>query len=133
MLTEYLSYGSFVGAIALILSSAWLASRSAYYAIVVLLAAGFFLAEVSTIQSTLAPRVMTIVVDVLIFGALFYFVTVQHLMNRRFYEVTSRGAFREALQHRGAFSAFSKFVYYLPVALVIGAIAVAGVGSYLSS
>lgn len=132
MIMQFLFYGSFVAAIALILSSAWLASRGTYYAILVLLAAGFFLAEVSAKESTVAMRTLTILVDVLIFGALFYFVTVQQLMGRRFYEVTSRAAFREALQEREAFSGFARFVYYLPIGLTIGAIAVAGIGSYSS-
>lgn len=132
MITQFLFYGSFVAAIALILSSAWLASRTAYYAILVLLAAGFLLAEVSAKESTASMRALTILVDVVIFGALFYFVTVQQLMGRRFYDVTSRAAFREALQEQKAFSGFARFVYYLPIGLTVGAIAAAAIGSYLS-
>jgi len=133
MVIQLLFFGSFVAAIALILSSAWLASRGAYYAILVLLVVGFALAEIPAKESAAAMRALTLLVDALIFGAIFYFVTVQHLMGRRFNELTARQAFREALQERGAFSGFAKFVYYLPIVLLMGAIAVAGAGAYLSS
>jgi hypothetical protein len=133
MVIQLLYFGSFVAAIVLILSSAWLASRGAYYAILILLVAGFTLAEVPSKESVVAMHPLNYLVDALIFGANFYFVTVQQLMGRKFNEPTSRQAFREALQEKGKFSGFARFVYYLPIVLLLGAVAVAGTGAYLSS
>lgn len=121
--------GAFFAAIALMLFSAWLVSRYAYYAILVLFAVGLILGE---LRGGSPVGGLTIMFNVLMFGCVFYYVTVQHLMGRKASEITSRDEFREAMEGKGAFHGSAKFVYHLAIPLFVGIILLGGIGAYLS-
>ena len=123
--------GSLSAVIALILSSSWLASRWAYYAIlglvIVMLAAG----DSHLLNGDGAHIALLIAGDVVLFGVLYYFVTVQWMLERKVMQLTTRDEFRQALVEQGRFNGFARFVYYLPLAMLAGMILVAAIGAYL--
>jgi hypothetical protein len=131
MISKLFMLGSLSAAVALILSSSWLVTRWAYYAILALVAATLAIGEIPN-DSVAGLRLLIVLADVLLFGVLFYFVTVQMLMGRKVTAITSRDEFRAALEQRGEFNLFARFLYYLPWGLLVGMIAVALLGAYIS-
>lgn len=123
--------GSLSAVIALILASSWLASRWAYYAIlglvIVMLAAG----DMHLLNGDALHIALLIAGDIVLFGVLYYFVTVQWMLERKVMQLTTRDEFRQALVEQGRFNGFARFVYHLPLALLVGMIAVAAIGAYL--
>ena len=122
--------GAFFVAITLMLFSAWRVSRYVYFAILAFFAAGLILAELRS--GLLTVDLLAVVFDVLIFGCVFYYVTVQQLMGRKASEITSRDEFRETMEGKGTFDVLAKFVYYLPIPLLAGIVLLGGIGAYLS-
>jgi hypothetical protein len=132
MIPELFMLGFLSAAVALILSSSWLVTRWAYYAILALVAATLAIGEIPGTDSVAGLRPLIVLADMLLFGVLFYFITVQMLMGRKVTAITSRDEFRGALEQRGEFNLFARFLYYLPWVLLAGMIAVALLGAYIS-
>ena len=129
MIVNYLFFGSIVAAIALMAFSAWLASRSAYIGILALLAVALVLAE---LRDTAQPSIVGVGLNLVIFGAFVYFVTVQYLMRRRVTHVATRDEFKEAMVATNRFNGAIKAIYHLPVVLLIVGIGVAIAGALQS-
>jgi hypothetical protein len=124
-----LFFSAYLIAITLTVFSVWRISRFAYCSILVSFAVGLIIGELRNGASGI--DLLAIMFDVLLFGFIFYYVTVQWLMDRKASDVTSREAYREAMEDKGIFFGFRKFVYYLPVPLFILGILLALVGAYL--
>ena len=117
-------------AIALIAFSAWIASRAAYWAILVLVALAIIILDLRVITGPLT--VLTVLVDLVVYLIIFYYVSVQYLTQRTAGEIISREEFRKEMEAAGRFSAFARFIYYVPIPLLLLAIGVTAVG-YFSS
>ena len=130
MILNYLFFGSLVAAVALIAFSAWLASRSAYIGILFLLATSFVLAELR--DTALPPSLVGIGLNIVIFGAFVYFVTVQFLLHRKVTDVARRDEFKDAMVASNRFTGVVKVIYHLPVALLVAGICIAIVGALQS-
>src|SRR5262245_28331667 len=119
-------------AITLTLLSAWTRSGYAYYTIVSFFAAGFILDLVRDYlsQGTWDPK--AIAINVCVFGFLFYFVTVQKEMGRKVSAVTSGNAYKTFLLENNKYHGFLKFVYHLPIVLIVVGVCVAVYWKFLS-
>jgi len=109
----------------LTLFSAWTRSGYAYYAIVSLFAAGFILDLVRDYLSRGTWDPKAIAIDACVFGFLFYFVTVQKEMGRKVSAVASGDAYRTFLLENNKYRGFLKFVYHLPIVLIVVGVCVA--------
>lgn len=130
MILNYLFFGCLIAAIALIAFSAWLASRSAYIGILVLLAAAFILAEVRETAQPLS--LVGVGLNVVIFGAFVYFVTVQYLLRRKVTDVARLDEFKDAMLASNRFAGAVKAIYHLPVVLLLVGVCIAIVGTLQS-
>jgi hypothetical protein len=130
MILNYLFFGSLVAAVTLIAFSAWLASRFAYIGILMLLATAFVLAELR--DTALPPSLVGIGLNIVIFGAFVYFVTVQYLLNRKVTDVARRDEFKDAMIASNRFTGAVKVIYHLPVALLVAGVCIAIVGALQS-
>lgn len=127
MLMTIAFVGMLCAALALVLAPAWLASTAAYLAIIVLTVLTLIMAELRNTPSAIDSLVIG--VDLIIFGLVFYFVTVQKLMKRRVSQVTSLDDFKSEMQAQGRFQGAIRGLYYLPFGLLLGGIAIAVLGS----
>ena len=127
MLSTILFFGLLCATLALILASAWLVSRAAYLAILALTALTLATAELRSSPTEVDPLV--IAVDIVIFGFIFYFVTVQKLMKRKASQITSREDFKSEMESQGQFTDAIRGLYHLPVGLLLAGIATALVGA----
>ena len=127
MIATYLFFGSLVAALTLIVFSAWLASRAAYIAILVLLGVALVLAELHNVDQPI--NILALGINLLVYGAFLYFVSVQYLMGRKATQVTSREEFKETMIASKRFSGPIKALYWLPMFLLLGGVAIAVVGS----
>ena len=121
---------AFLMAITLIACSAWLVSVYAYILTLTLFAVGqmaFLVGGGGNVND-----IMFFAFDVLVFGFVFYFVTVQWLMKRKASEITDRDEFRQTMEFEGNFRGLAKFVYHLPGPLLVGTIGLAVIGKWLS-
>lgn len=132
MIAKLILLASATSVVALILASAWLTSRGAYIAILVLVAVMLVAGDSHWPVAGAANLGLVVAVDLLLFGVVFYFVTVQWLLQRRVTQLTTRDEFRQLLTEQGRFNGFARFVYHLPLFLVVAMILVAIVGSWMS-
>lgn len=119
-------------AIALTLLSAWTRSDYGYYAIVSLFAVGFALDLVGSYISQGRWDPKAIAIDLCVFGALFYFVTVQRVMGRKVSAVASGDAYKTFLVENNKYRGFLKFVYHLPIMLIVVGVCVAVYWKFLA-
>jgi len=117
---------SFVVATILIACSAWLFSRAAYWAILVLLAAAIFIAVTHTGLAGVQP--LGAALAVVVYGAFVYFVSVQSLMQRKVTEIATRDDFKREMESSNRFHGYVKAIYYLPLALLFIGIALGVIG-----
>ncbi len=129
MIVNYLFFGSIVAAITLMAFSAWLASRSAYVGILALLAIALILAE---LREAAQPTIAGVGLNLVIFGAFVYFVTVQYLMRRKVTQVATREEFKDAMVASKRFNGAIKAIYHLPLALLLIGVGIAVVGALQS-
>lgn len=129
MIMNIILIGSFVGAVILIASSAWLFSRVAYWAILVLLGVAMALAMLREASAMIEP--LGAAIAIIVYGAFIYFVSVQCLMQRRVTDVATRDDFRRAMEASNRFHGHIKALYYLPVVLLVGGILVGVIGKFL--
>jgi len=123
--------GSLSAVVALTLASSWLVSRWAYYAILGLVVV-MLIAGDSHWLSGDAPHIAILIAgDIVLFGVLYYFVTVQWMLQRKVTQIATRDEFRQILTDQGRFAGLARFVYYLPLGLLVGMIVVAIIGAYL--
>lgn len=122
----------FAIAIALTLFSAWTFSTYAYYAIVSLFAAGFILDVVGSYLTLGTWDASAIAIDLCVFGFLFYFVTVQKVTGRKVSAVVTGRAYKTFLLENNKYHGFLKFMYHLPVLLIVLSVCVAVYWKYLS-
>lgn len=120
-------------AIGLTLMSGWMYSTYLYYAIVGLFAAGFVVDVVGDFVRHGVWDWKAIVVDLWIFGLIFYFIAVQKLTSRRLSSAVSGGAFKAYLVENNAYSGFPKFVHLLPRALIVVGIAAAAYWKFVAA
>ena len=118
---------SFVAATVLIACSAWLFSRIAYWAILVLLASAILLAVTKKGLAEVQP--VGAAIAIVVYGAFVYFVSVQSLMQRRVTEITTREDFRREMESTNRFHGHVRAIYYLPIALLFMGIAVGVIGT----
>lgn len=117
---------SFVAATILIASSAWLFSRVAYWAILVLLASAILLAITNKGLADVQP--LGAAIAIVVYGAFVYFVSVQALMQRRVSEITTREDFKREMESTDRFHGHVRVIYYLPIALLFIGIAIGVIG-----
>jgi hypothetical protein len=119
-------------AILLTLFSAWTRSSYAYYAIVSLFAFGFALDLAGSYlsQGTWDPK--AIAIDMCVFGFLFYFVTVQKVMGRKVSAVATGDTYKTFLIENNKYHGFLKFVYHLPMVLILVGVCVAVYWKFLA-
>ena len=130
MILTYLFFGSLVAAITLIAFSAWLASRAAYIGILALMAVALILA--GTRDGAQPVSVVAVGLNLVIFGAFVYFVSVQYLLRRRVTHVARRDEFKDAMVASNRFTGAVRAIYHLPVVLLIVGICVAIAGALQS-
>lgn len=118
--------GSFVCAVMLVAASAWLFSRAAYLAILLLLGLSTVLAVFKEPLGTIQP--LGAAIAIIVYGAFVYFVSVQFLMKRRVTDVASRADFRRAMETVDRFHGLVKALYHLPVILLLAGIVVGVLG-----
>jgi hypothetical protein len=118
--------GSFIGATLLIASSAWLFSRVAYWAILVLLGMAIAAALLKNASAGIEP--LGIAVAIIVYGAFIYFVTVQSLMQRKVTDVATRDDFKREMEASNRFRGPIKLLYHLPIMLLVVGILVAVIG-----
>jgi hypothetical protein len=121
----------FALAIALTLLSAWTFSIYAYRVIVLLFASGFLLDLASEYLHQGTWNSKTIAIDGCVFGALFYFVTVQKVMGRKVSEVATNDTYKAFLLENNKYNGFLRMVYYLPFVLVAVGVCAAVYWKYL--
>jgi hypothetical protein len=114
------------------LLSAWTFSSYAYYAIISLFAAGFILDLVGGYLNQGAWDLKGIAIDLCVFGFLFYFVTVQKVMGLKVSAVATGNAYKTFLVENNKYHGFLKFVYHLPVVLIVVGVCVAVYWKFLS-
>jgi len=56
---------------------------------------------------------------------------VQWMLQRKVTQIATRDEFRQILTDQGRFAGLARFVYYLPLGLLVGMIVVAIIGAYL--
>jgi hypothetical protein len=126
MTMNILLIGSFVTAVILIAASAWLFSRVAYIAILLLMGVTMVLAIFREPLGEIQP--LGAAIGIVVYGAFVYFVSVQFLMQRRVSEVATRADFKRAMESSDRFHGLIKALYHLPVVLLIGGILVGVLG-----
>jgi hypothetical protein len=122
----------FAIAIALTLLSAWTFWRYAYYVIISLFAAGFMVDIFGSYLSQGSWDLKAISVDVCIFGFLLYFVTIQNVTGRKVSSVVSGEAYKAFLLENNKYRGFFRFIYHLPVVLIVGGVCTAIYWKFLS-
>ena len=118
----------FVIATLLLICSAWRVGRSGYFATLATLGAALVVGEVSSTSAD--GRILRLCFDVIFFGFVFYYVSVQKFMGRSASNITTRDEYRDALVEQEKFTGFAKFIYHLPIPLFICAIVIATIGAY---
>ena len=104
-------------ALVMTMLSTWLWWDTSYYVIVALYAIGFFRAGMMDPGNHL-PQSAGLFASAMIFGMMFYFVSLHKIMGRKVGVLMSNVAYKDFLLEKNRFSGFPKFVYYLPTLLL---------------
>jgi hypothetical protein len=109
--------------ITLIAISAWLYSVYAYYLILLSFATVAIADVVASYRSHGSWDLMIIFGDALGFGFMFYFVTVQKITGRKVSSIVSGDEYKTYLLKQNKFFGAYKFIYHLPLVLIVVAFA----------